>query len=324
MKLSNWIIIVLIVFGSFILPANINQENKIEADQLKRKYDLIIEKAVRSGSNHMIDVSNNISFDKLADGYSMPEYKLSINLDNSLNAFFKSLYISFGIQDDPIKQQQIKQYIPAVIITAYDGYYVNYNTIIDNQYANVWDYKKSFAYYDEENELILNFTLDDYLYIYDCSTGIWIEGYRDILNNSLNLSYLSDDSKFDDLRKQVIVNAISKDVEILASTNKISNSQGITYKLINNYVGENTFSNPCFIAFFQGLPVSGLNTYNTFAFNAHKIVKATKFVGNSINGTDYYHKESCDHINNGTALSIFDTKIEAAQNKYYPCPYCNP
>lgn len=52
---------------------------------------------------------------------------ISVNKDAAIESFFMSLDSSFGVLSDVEKREKLNLYIPVVVITMSDGYYVFYN-----------------------------------------------------------------------------------------------------------------------------------------------------------------------------------------------------
>ena len=72
--------------------------------------------------------------------YYTPEIRVQ-NINAAINAFFKSLVASFGYEGN--KKEVMQEYVPAVLFTLYDGYYVYspYRNVV-LEYSSIPGFKK--------------------------------------------------------------------------------------------------------------------------------------------------------------------------------------
>lgn len=102
---------------------------------------------------------------------------LGENVEAAISTFMQSLSINMGVSG--YNKNHMKDYVPAVLFTLYDGYYIYSPTRVVNEH-NETEYKymlKPYNYYtvrykqDDRNDVIINYTLDNYIVVYG-----WIRG----------------------------------------------------------------------------------------------------------------------------------------------------
>jgi hypothetical protein len=331
MKTTDLALIVLLIFLGVSIKMDIDQKKLIQAEDLKARYDEILFTATEDASLCLLQPEDNISEDILKLGYDKKYMEINPNLGRALDRFYETLYENMGIENDKVAQDAFKMYVPVKIVAAYDGYYINawqdvYNSSIgQTEILEMWSPKKPYSYYDSHNGLVVNFTLDDFVYIYNIHTGEAQSGRMSTFS-TVYPGLLFTPEHFDNIRRQTIVENIRRELEYYSEKyNSITKQLGLGYvynmPLIKDDDWNNTIKGTCFIAFLQGIPV-GIGSYNTFGFGGTKIVAAEKYYGNTVGGVNYYHREGCLQL---TGCDIkFDSRKEAAQKQYYPCPVCKP
>lgn len=114
-------------------------------------------------------------------GYDSTKF-VKADKELALLTFTQTMALNIGIQDDPAAIRNMFNYIPAVVILDYDGYYMlsketEMTGSREDSFRQVWSPKKPYTYSDSNGNSI-NFTLDDYVYAFDASAGRWIEGFQ--------------------------------------------------------------------------------------------------------------------------------------------------
>lgn len=142
-------------------------------------------------SNSIVDTENNIVTTKME------------NIEASANTFLSSLQTSFGLSG--YKASVMQEYVPAVVYTMYDGYYIYSkfnNTLSQKQIKNfdntfkdgkMYEGIKSYVFYScryqrnkdktNEDDFVITYSLDNYITIqgkvkgkYECASGYLIDG----------------------------------------------------------------------------------------------------------------------------------------------------
>lgn len=84
----------------------------------------------------------------------------------AISAFMQSLAINLGVGG--YNENYMKQYVPAILFTLYDGYYIYAPTKTDKEYEYML---KPYNYYTVRykkgsNDVVINYTLDNYIVVY--------------------------------------------------------------------------------------------------------------------------------------------------------------
>ncbi|NJD02365.1 MAG: hypothetical protein FIA99_07170 [Ruminiclostridium sp.] len=331
MKITDLALFVLLIFLGVSIKLDMDQRRLIQAEELKTRYNEVMFTATEDATMSLLQPDSNTTEDILKLGYDKRYMEVNPNLDRAIERFYETLYENMGIENDKVAQDAFKMHVPVKVVIAYDGYYVNswhevYNSSTGkNELLEMWSPKKPYSYYDVHDKLVVNFTLDDLVYIYNLQTGAMQSERRAQLSASYPGALFSQTS-FDNVRRQTIVECIQKELGYYSVRyNNIAKQLGLGYiysiPLIPEDAWSNTIKSTCFIAFLQGLPV-GAQSYNTYGFGGARVVAASMYFGNTINGINYYHEEGCSQAA-GSNIK-FDSRREAAQNGYYPCPVCKP
>ncbi len=143
-------------------------------------------------------------------------------------------------------------------------------------------------YYNNKNNIKVNLTLDNHVYVTDVNTNEKLQGKQEEFKDKYKNMLFSD--KFDNVRRQIIVDSIRKDLEYYSSlNNQISLKNGWGYTLKLPLIDEKAINDITFIAFLQGLPLNGIELYNTYGFGVARVVRKNNVYGNEESGVKYYH-----------------------------------
>lgn len=209
MKLQHIIIIfvIIIVPISLVLSAYINAH--IKTIEYQTMYDNILINATYDGIKaFQLNTANNM--------YSTISNSKIRDIEASINVFFSSLGTNMGASG--YSQEDLKPYIPAILFTLYDGYYV-YSNYFDTQLDRDGDgtpeggYRyglKPFIYYScryktgANTDFVVNYTLDNTITVIGTIQGKYVvktghllsDTDRDVIANEIlreNLIILNDD-----------------------------------------------------------------------------------------------------------------------------------
>lgn len=295
MKLIDMAIVAVIVISSVALPFTIKQNRNIEAEQLKMKYTEIVDNAVKDASKCLIDTKDNVTAETLSVGDQVNYKTAQLNLDKALWRFYQTMYINMGIENDYAAQQGFFDKVPIKVAVGYDGYNINaWTEIYDstegkNRVLEMWQAKKNYTLFDDTNRIRIDFTLDENVYVTNKDTGVKTFGnYKDYTSLYPGvLSFTTD--KFDSIRRQIITNSITNDLKYnMEKNNLIAIKHGWRYNFKLPYIDNTSINDIGFIAFLQGLPLNGIDYFNTFGFGQAKIVREVKYFGYEINGKKFY------------------------------------
>lgn len=126
MELKHYLLIFAIVFVVVFAQASMKVDNLQVLNENTSHYNETIDNAVDDSLNRLLEVQNDISH--------------QVNLTNCSDAFFKSLFAGFGVADSATGQQQLQMYVPLLLLTDYDGFYIMYHSTntAGNKTTRVW------------------------------------------------------------------------------------------------------------------------------------------------------------------------------------------
>jgi hypothetical protein len=342
MKITDFAVLFLLALLPFSISADIEQHRQIEALSWEQVYDEIMYNASEDATIAMVrDFGLNsganpgaITGDQYFEGTRKSSKDMELNLPAAMDRFLETVYINFGVEEDKIGQDSLKAYLPVQMVVAYDGLYVHtwqnvYNADVGvYETKEVWMPKIPYSYYDTGSNLTVNFTLDDFAYIFDHSTAAKAQDKRERLAAAYTVNLFTSAVNFDSIRRQTIIQLIQTQLEYYTSrANYLSQvyGQGYIYNIpmVNGDTWNNTIDDVCFISFLQGFTIPGTDRiYNAFGFGGTRVTLADKYTGSTHNGVQYYHKEGCSRIT--VTEGTFDSKKQAASEGYRACPVCRP
>jgi hypothetical protein len=305
-------------------------ENK---EQIDRNIDTAIDDGVTSLAE--VDGNNNII----------------INKEAAVNSFFLSLHSAFGVLSDKVGQDKLNLYIPVVVVTMEDGYYVFYSDeyIGSDGHAIVskrWSEKFPYSY--EDDDFIYGFTLGDVITLYD-KNGIFGESenriiysmdYHDFRIKDEYASFQSErpdsillnDEEFGLIRKRTIIDCIESTMAYYTTRhNKIAANYGITYQFSLPVIRIEEWApyldDASMFAAFQGYPYGGETgeTYNRFTSAGAKVSKSKMYYLEQSGWYLIYHLETCPELKKEGIILYEEPhySVEAcAAEGAYSCPIC--
>lgn len=282
--------------------------------------------------NHAIDTATQDAAKALMTNASQGQEaqyefqkRVRINKEEAVQTFFNTMYVNFGVFNDPVGQGVIQSYVPVIAIVGYDGYYVYYmdeytNADGQTELKHVWSPKKPYAHADQYGNSF-SFTLDDFVTVNRNSDQQWFEGFRGEISSLAEISLLNDANTFEQVRRSTIVKAIQNDLEYYINQyNNFAKKYGVAYTftlpLISQEEWNNTINDVGVLSFVQGIPM-GQDYYNNYALGGSRLVKTPVYHGIIANGRKYYYSaNSC--TSDFTTSEVFGSEKEAASNGYIP------
>jgi|LSQX01.3.fsa_nt_gb hypothetical protein len=332
MKITDLAIIALVAFMPISIMLDIEQHRQIEAVSWEQVYDEVMYNASEDATIALTqDYKKNES---QFVGARSSTKDIALDLEAAIDRFYETVYINFDIEEDKVSQDSIKAYLPVQMVVDYDGLYIHtwqsvYNADMGRQETReVWMPKLPFSYYDTANNLILNFTLDDYVYVYDNATAAKHFGTRAEMAARYPVNTFISSTNFDNLRRQTIIDLIQDRLGFYTGrANYLSQVYGEGYiyniPMVSNDTWNNTIDDISFISFLQGFPLPGTDRiYNTFGYGGSRVSLSRKYIGSTYNGVMYYHEDGCSQI--VVTEAVFNSKKEAAKKGYRACPLCKP
>lgn len=317
MKITNYAILFAAIFISISLPANMKTDNIQAMVKKQKEYNQALDASVQDAVYNLVEMDS--------------AKKVRLNKDEAVERFFQSLYSNFGILHDKDKQEQLRLYIPVILITDDDGYYIYYNHLVNQNgstmvYQN-WTEKKTYSYEDER--FVYAFTLGSFIRIYDKASNEIYEGdYHDIGKLFPDSRILNDDAVFDECRRSYVVESIVKDMNYYINEhNRIAQFYGVTYNFALPSIQQEdwyrTIDDISFMVVFQGYPYGSYREYyNRYEIGGARIRKTSSYYINMDNGIPIYHRNSCSRVTD--RMEPYYTKADCAGEGAFPCVECNP
>ena len=313
MKLSNIGIIFVIVFLCLIVGVDTKEQLLVAITNQKLKIDQQIDNAVDDS------ISNLVEFDSTD--------VINLNKESAVEQFYQSLAANMGVLENKIKREFLKVYVPVILVTDLDGFFINYNVADDEGILrNVWTEKMPYSI--EENGVVYSFLLGDqkdYIRILDSGTikeGTW----QDLKNEYPNSELFKN---FDEYRRKVIINCITEKMRFYINKhNRIASQYGITYNFslptISDDDWKRTIDDISMMVMFQGYQYGTSRTmvYNRYTIGGARVRKQNMYYIQEVDGKKYYHKENCGLLTDKS--DVYTTKKEVAQQGAFACPICNP
>lgn len=291
--------------------------------------------------DYALQVAADAAAEQLARTYQnvdVTDYLISAS-----DEFFKSLVAGFSLYEKPDEQEELYYYVPALLVTVTDGFYVNYLSEVDIDGAvgvkRVWTECQPYSYSDDY--FVYRFFLDDRIIIYEKLTGDSIDKkVSEVFDDPAMLSALSKGNVFTSeenyklYKKSVISDCIATVIERMVNEHsRIAGQYGynVLYTVpdfFSYYTPSQSF--PSFVAVFQGYPLSWANKtlYNNVSSSAAHISLAKRYVVEVSNSLEQpysvYHKEGCLHIGSyGKVLSgMYEENEVIREYGAYACGKC--
>lgn len=319
MKLTNLCILFVLLEISLITVTNSRMNNLTAINSKTIEYNKALDSSVDDGTMNLVEVDSNRN--------------IVLNKDKAVEQFFISLYANFGVIDNSILQRKLHEFVPIILITDEEGFYIYYMDkhveLEEVVLGNKWSEKYPYIYEDEL--FIYKFTLNDMITMYNKDTKELITGNYKELGIIYTDSFLAEEDIFDSVRRTAIINELEKCMNYYINKyNNIASQFGITYQFwlptIDKADWYRTIDDIGMFVLFQNYPyqAGSLDTYNRYAFGGARITKSGCYYLKEINEIIYYHKEKCSYLNMNGQENAYFTKEECALAGAFPCPYCNP
>ncbi|WP_408892233.1 hypothetical protein [Paenibacillus taichungensis] len=320
MKITDLSIVFVLIFLPIFWVISHNTDNAQEAQYLSNRYKMALQTAVLDAGAvmHQNEKQNDEA------GYDSTKF-VKADKELALATFTQTMALNMGIQDDPAAIRAMFNYIPAVVVLDYDGYYILANETevtgnLEDSFRQVWSPKKPYTYSDSNGSSI-NFTLDGYIYAYDAGLGMWVEGFQKELASSTQIPLLQNTETFEQIRRSRIVTSVQEELaDVINRHNEFARRNGVSYTftmpLISQEDWYNSINDTGLMAFIQGIPV-GNQKINNYAIGGGRLVKKTAIVGgvDPVSGIKYYYPSTC---NNGyRAEEVFTNAKQAAAQGYF-------
>ncbi|CAI6054610.1 hypothetical protein PAECIP112173_01531 [Paenibacillus sp. JJ-100] len=320
MKITELSIVFVLIFFPFFYILTIHSDDAQKANEMAYRYKTALQTAVIDAGAVMHQNEKQYA----EAGYDSAKF-VKADKELALSTFTQTMALNMGIQDDQTAIQHMFDYIPAIVILDYDGYYIfaketELTGKIENSYKHVWSPKKPYTYSDSDGNSI-NFTLDGYVHAFDAGAGRWIEGFQHELAATSTISLFQDSTIFEQVRRSRIVTGVQNELaDVINNHNEFARKNGVSYlftmPLISQEDWYNSINDIGIMAFVQGIAV-GDQKVNNYAIGGGRLVKKTAVVGgvDPVTNIKYHYPATC---NPGfRADEVFTHPRQAAAKGYF-------
>ena len=242
MKIQTLAVIFVIIMLPISLVLSVYTQNQMTTLNLQSKYDSrLIDSTYEAIKTFQINTLANSSSDVASSKIR--------DIEASINSFFSSVANNFGLSE--YNADTIKEYMPAIVYTLYDGYYIyspytnninNINVKEDSSYQNKQTLQglKPYVYYScrykvgSNSDFVITYSLDSYITIQGTINGVGVNksGYLldNIIINGNTIKYRNIEISSSENLQEYIANEESGTPELLQYIQK----NGVKYYKNNN------------------------------------------------------------------------------------------
>lgn len=262
-----------------------------------------------------------------------------LNKEKAVVHFFESLYCNFGLLTNTLEKKRLQQYIPLIVITDKDGFFLNISKLKEDKngekiLVKEWTKKQPYSLY--KDGYIYEFTLGNELKLYDNKKHLILQGdYHEFAGKFPDNHILNHPSIFEEIRRNCIIEHLKIAMKDgINKHNNIIKSFGVNYEFFFPVIEKEdwyrTIDDISFLAIIQGYPWKGQTgyfakgNYSHYAIGGARVWKPTPYFVSSENqkGEFFYHRENCS--NRTKEELIYWNKKECAKIGAFPCRICLP
>lgn len=322
-RFELYFVLIMLPIIAMLVYFNTSMRNN---EKSKIQYDNAIDHAVEDGIAHMVEFDSTDT--------------LIINKDAAVENFFDSAYAALGIMDSPSAQDWLDIYMPVILLTDTDGFYIRHcyeAPAADGGILTLsgWSEKYTYAAQGQSGGYVLSFTISDVVQILDVKNNTAMEGdYHDLLQMEPELltefPFLAGEEVFLTKKHLCMSDAITERMEYyLNEHNRIANDYGIKYHFylptITDYDFERAIDGISMMVVFQGYPYpSGRGYFNMVAVGGARLTKQPYYYISPVNGRTVYHRADCPLIADSAKEKPYDSARACADVGAYPCNLCDP
>ena len=205
MRLQNMAVIFVIIMIPIIIIFSVYTRYQINILRLQIKYDKVLNESV-------YDTVKAYQLNTLKNTYATVSDSMRRDINAAANAYITSL--ATGLGAGGYSDEALKPYIPALVFTLYDGYYIytpTYNEEEDTYEHMLKPYIYYTARYEKGNtNVVINYTLDNYIMIYGIVNGEYVtrSGYLITEKEETGIEYLEETIYLESVENGAIISRI--------------------------------------------------------------------------------------------------------------------
>ncbi len=302
----------LILFCVIIFTFSVQLDNK------NKKFNFVTQKKVET--NNIIDKAVSDGLEGVTEGKG---YGTDINKDRVLQRFYNTLFLNLGIENDEIKQGQVKQYIPVIALVDYDSLSIyTYVERKDNENIREAVWLNPVPFTKVYGDYIVNYSVTDMVQVYDVENNITYNDYYSNLNN-FGIEHFQNQIDFEKEKHLVMTETITN--KINGYINKYNNyNTGYNLMLpIESSEYTNMIKDVSLFVFVDGIPIADDITYTYYSSAGSRVYNPKDYYVNEIDdGTRYYHTEDCNVVQNGNLKRVTNLDLELSNGTIaHSCNY---
>lgn len=324
MKLTSLAVVFVIIISPFLFISAQTSKAAIEDQRLRTYYDNIIDNAIQDAA---FILSQN-GYEGFSDARQI-----------AADTFFDSLYYSFNAHTNPASKARVDACVPVFVFLEEEGFYLYALNPYKNIYGqtevkHTWFPIKHYIGETLSGRFSIRYTLDNDVYVYDQIDKIISQGdYQDYKDR---ISFFNDANTFENLRIAAVRNSIQKEImSYMDQYNQWTSGKSLYVSLkfpsIDDSDWKRALTDEGILVFAQGFPVISGKSYKHYALGGARVIRKAPIEGYSWQGYLYYCRTDCDfYLNtvltnsyfNKDSIIYFSDSLEAAENGYFPCSYC--
>ena len=324
MKTSHWIILFIGVVIALFIPYEYN----LNATQKQLKENERLESfCISSGQAALAEAD-----------FSADEIYRTDDIKNAVVNQFYDVFARNCNYSGTNAVQKAKDHIPCLILTDWDGYYVQYTQwyrASDGgiKYTDLMTEKSKWV--NTYGKFMITYRLDNRITVTDTSvspdayyTGVYSDVYKKMskdysADDLKKIKFLGSEKEFENERNIVVVKAINKSAQYYINThNDFFNKKDTKYTLNLPSSDDDQFASlldfPCIISFVQGSQKRTTSGYvNVYTYGAADMIPANiYYVSEDSTGYLSYHKKDCEKLGE---VKFIGTMEECAEYGANPC-----
>lgn len=325
MKLSNYIILFLSLMIIFFLPLHCQSKILVNAQKKQLMYNRALDNAVMDGLFQLVEKDSS--------------REIVLNKEKAVNHFLESLYCNFGLLTNSLDKKRLQQYIPLIVMTDKDGYYLYISKLKINQNGTkilIKEWTKKQPYSISIDGFIYEFTLGNELKLYDSKKHLIMQGdFHEFAGKFPDNNILNHPSIFEETRRKCIIEHLKGAMRNgIEKHNNIIKRFGVNYEFFFPIIAKEdwyrTIDDISLIAIIQGYPWKenagyfSKGSFSHYAIGGARAWKSTPYFVSCENeeGEFFYHRENCSSRTKQEL--IYWSKKECAKIGAYPCKTCLP
>jgi hypothetical protein len=325
MRLTSYAIVFIIVISPFLFISGQSSKAAIEDQKLRIYYDNVIDNAIQ-------DAAFILSRHKHEDSSTARQM--------AADAFFDSVYYSFGSYIDPASKARVDACVPVLVFLEKEGFYLYalnpYKNISgQSETRHTWFPIKHYIGGTLSGRFSVRYTLGDEIYVYDRIDMVLLHGDHQDFKDKI--AFFNDAQTYENLKIAAVKDSVQREImRYMNEFNQWASGKSLYVSLkfpsIDDSSWKRALTDEGILVFAQGFPVLSGKSYSHYALGGARVIRKAPVAGYLWQGLLYYCHTDCKYYQNTVitdpsfdenSILYFSDAYEAAQNGYFPCMVCN-